>query len=54
MRYKCPHCPVECLVIDGIIESCADHPWAVPEPILEERPVEEQTLEETADGLLKR
>lgn len=41
-------------MVDGVIEPCGDHPWAVPEPILEERPVEERTLEETTDGLLKR
>lgn len=54
MRYKCPHCPVECLVVDGIIGYCADHPWAVPEPMLEEPALEEQSLEETTDGLFKR
>lgn len=51
MRYKCPHCPVECLVVDGVIECCADHPWAEPEPMLI-LPVDE--IEEATDGLLQR
>jgi hypothetical protein len=54
MRYKCPHCPVECLVVDGIIEQCADHAWAVPEPILVELPIEELSVSEASDGLQKR
>jgi hypothetical protein len=56
VRYRCPHCPVECEVIDGEIIPCADHRWAVPEPMLVEPPIEEQTqgVEEAIDGLSKR
>ena len=57
MRYKCPHCPVECLVVDGIIEPCADHPWAVAEPWFNppEMPEsEELNVVEANNGLQKR
>lgn len=52
MRYRCPHCPVECEIIDGEIIPCADHSWAEPVPILQEMPLEEVIVPEETDGLL--
>ena len=54
MRYKCPHCAVECLVIDGVIEPCADHAWAIPEPMFVEPPPVDELQVEASDGLSKR
>lgn len=57
MRYKCPHCPVECLVVDGIIQPCADHVWAIPEPWFnppEMLESEEANVLEANNGLSKR
>jgi len=52
VRYRCPHCPVECEIIDGEIIPCADHSWAEPVPILQEMPLEEVIVPEETDGLL--